>query len=103
MDFVTVCTVEELPYGHKKRVEVDGRGVVIAYVYDQYWAFEDRFLTLDSGLRLHYVEATRGGGNGGGRTLLALHGMGSYGGAWRAVLRNLPSVERAMFAHCDSA
>jgi nitrite reductase/ring-hydroxylating ferredoxin subunit len=42
LDFVTVCGVDDLPYGHKMRVEIEGRGVVIAYVYDQYWAFEDR-------------------------------------------------------------
>jgi 3-phenylpropionate/trans-cinnamate dioxygenase ferredoxin subunit len=42
MEFVTVCRVDELPYGHKMSVEVDGRGVVIAYIYGEYYAFEDR-------------------------------------------------------------
>lgn len=61
---------------------------------DGAWSFTDRYLDVN-GLRLHYVEATRAGGDAD-RTLLALHGMGSYGGAWRAVLSNLPSVDRAI-------
>jgi pimeloyl-ACP methyl ester carboxylesterase len=59
------------------------------------WTFTDHFLPLADGLNVHYVEGTRSGA-ATGRTLLALHGMGSYGGAWRAVLKNVPSVDRAI-------
>jgi pimeloyl-ACP methyl ester carboxylesterase len=56
------------------------------------WTYSARETTVGNGLRMHYVIGERVSSQADGRTLLALHGMGSYGGAWRAVIRHVPAV-----------
>jgi pimeloyl-ACP methyl ester carboxylesterase len=56
------------------------------------WNFEDGSTVVGDGLRLHHLVGRRSTSRGG-RTLLALHGMGSYGAAWCAVARHVPAVD----------
>jgi esterase len=56
------------------------------------WTYTAVDTTVANGLPLHYLVGKRASGLGPGRTLLALHGMGSYGGSWRAVAQQLSSV-----------
>jgi pimeloyl-ACP methyl ester carboxylesterase len=60
------------------------------------WTYANEFIELDNGLRMHYEDGCRDAPTGTGRTLLALHGMGSYGGAWRAVVRHLTCIDRVI-------
>ena len=42
MEYTTVCRVEDLPYGTRQRFEVGGQGIVVAHIYDSFYAFVDR-------------------------------------------------------------
>lgn len=56
------------------------------------WTFTGEHRTGAAGLRLYHLTGRRNVRTGG-RTLLALHGMGSYGAAWCAVARHLDTVD----------
>lgn len=56
------------------------------------WSYTPRDATVGDGLRLHYLIGRRRSGPGNGRTLVGLHGMGSFGGSWRAVVQHLSAV-----------
>jgi pimeloyl-ACP methyl ester carboxylesterase len=70
------------------------------------WTFEDGHTLVADGLRLHHLVGRRDTPSGG-RTLLALHGMGSYGAAWCAVARHVSTVDTVVLpdlrghAHSD--
>lgn len=59
------------------------------------WECTRHTVELSNGLSLHYVDARRQD-SGPGRTLVALHGMGSFGSAWLPAVRHMGSVNRAI-------